>query len=181
MPKNFMPGMTGKMINVPLEQSDISKTMNVLPRCVDEAAIVALQLKKKQELKSAYAESYIRPAVCLKAVQKLKELQNPHYTNVVIDEKFMEKGKRYEDDNTTQGSDDEENDAKSDTEKGDIEILNSVKEHQADHEENTCLIREDLESIIVENQTKNTIYKKKGNGVISIAPGENKVVMKFFY
>ena len=181
MPKNFMPGMTGKMINVPLEQSDISKTMNVLPRCVDEAAIVALQLKKKQELKSAYAESYIRPAVCLKAVQKLKELQNPHYTNVVIDEKFMEKGKRHEDDNTTQGSDDEENDAKSDTEKGDIEILNSVKEHQADHEENTCLIREDLESIIVENQTKNTIYKKKGNGVISIAPGENKVVMKSFY
>ena len=174
MPKNFMPGMTGKMINVPLEQSDISSTMKSLPRCVDDAAIVALQLKKQQKLKSAYAESYIRPAVCLKAVQKLKELKNPHYTNVVLDEKFMEKGKRDKD------NDDEENEEKSDTEKSDaeeadIEILNSVKENQADHEENTCLIREDLESIIVENQTKKTIYKKKGNDVISIAPGENKV------
>ena len=174
MPKNFMPGMTGKMINVPLEQSDISNTMNVLPRCADEASIVALQLKKKQELKSAYAESFIRPAVCLKAVQKLKELKNPHYKNVVIDEKFMEKGKRYKD------KDDEENEEKSDTEKSDseqadIEILNSVKENQADHDENTCLIREDLESILLENQSNKTIYKKKGKGVISIAPGENKV------
>ena len=172
MPKNFMPGMTGKMINVPLEQSDISNTMKVLPRCADEAAIVALQLKKKQELKSAYAESFIRPTVCLKAVQKLKELKNPHYKNVVIDEKFMEKGKKDKDE------DDEEIEERSDTEKSDseqAEILNSVKENQADHDENTCLIREDLESILVENQSNKTIYKKKGKGVISIAPGENKV------
>ena len=172
MPKNFMPGMTGKMINVPLEQSDISNTMKVLPRCADEAAIVALQLKKKQELKSAYAESYIRPTVCLKAVQKLKEIKNPFYTNVIIDEKFMEKGKRYKDDEENEEKSDTE---KSETEQADIEILNSVKENQADHDENTCLIREDLESIIVENRSNETIYKKKGKGVISIAPGENKV------
>ena len=43
------------------------------------------------------------------------------------------------------------------------------------NDENTCLIREDLESILVENQSNKTIYKKKGKGVISIAPGENKV------
>ena len=28
---------------------------------------------------------------------------------------------------------------------------------------------------LVENQSNKTIYKKKGKGVISIAPGENKV------
>ena len=37
------------------------------------------------------------------------------------------------------------------------------------------------ESIIVENQTKNTIYKKKGKGVISIAPGENKVAIPIMF
>ena len=182
MPKRFMPGMTGKMINVPLEQSDISNTMKVLPRCTDEAAIVVLQLKKKQELRTAYAESFIRPAVCLKAVKKLKEIENPHYTNVEIDENFMEKGKRDKDKDTSTESNDEENnenDEKSETEQAEVEILNSVKEHQADHEENTCLIREDLESIIVENQTEKTIHKKKGKGIISIAPGENKVVMSY--
>ena len=176
MPKNFMPGMTGKMINVPLEQSDISNTMKVLPRCVDDSGIVALQLRKHQKLGSVYAESFIRPAVCLNAVQKLKELGNPHYVNVETDENFMEKGKKDKDKDSTSDNE-EKDDENSDNEKEDIEILNSVKEHQADHEENTCLIREDLESIIVENQTNETIYKKKGKDVISIAPGENKVVI----
>ena len=58
-------------------------------------------------------------------------------------------------------------------------MLNSVKKYQADREENTCLIREDLEAIVVENQTEKTIHKKKEKGVITIAPGENKVIIKF--
>ena len=182
-PQYWMKGVKGKMINVPLEESDISKSLTALPRCVDDASIVALQLKKKQELKSAYAESFIRPTVCIKAVEKLIELQNPHYANIEIDEKFMEKGKRHQSENDeTKDDKDDENDDKSDMdEMENVEILNSVKEHQANHEENTCLIREDLESIIVENQTKETIHKKKGKGIISIAPGENKVAIQIMF
>ena len=175
-----MRGFEGQMINVPLEQSDISKSIKALPRSLNDAAVVPLQLKKKQEYKSAYAEAFIRPAVCIKAVEKLKELQNPHYTDVEIDETFMEKGKPdYElKENTTQihKEDEKTEDEKSDDELADVQILNSVKKFQADHHENTCLIRDDLESIMVENKTEKYIHRKKGKGaVVSIAPGENKV------
>ena len=171
-----MKGLTGKMINVPLEQSDISNSIRALPRCVNDAAVVALQLKKKQEHKSAYAEAFIRPEVCIKAVEKLKELENPHYKDIEIDPKFMDKGKKEKeqhekDDNTQEESENSEDDEKME----DVEMLNSVKEFQAEREENTCLIREDLEAIIVENKSKKTINKKKGKNVISIQPGENKV------
>ena len=179
-----MKGLTGKMINVPLEESDISNSIKALPRCLDDAAVVALQLKKKKEYKSAYAEAFIRPNVCIKAVEKLKELENPYYTNVQIDKDFMEREKQKidesDEDTPNESGDDEANDNKN-TELADVEMLNSVKKFQADHDENTCLIREDLESIIVENKTEKTINKKKGNGsVISIQPGENKVLTKSF-
>ena len=95
----------------------------------------------------------------------------------------MEKGKRHQSENDeTKDNEGDENDEKSDVDEiENVEILNSVKEHQASHEENTCLIREDLESIIVENQTKKTIHKKKGKGIISIAPGENKVALPIMF
>ena len=170
-----MKGFEGRMINVPLQQSDISKSIQALPRCIDDAAVVPLQLKKKKEFKSAYSEAFIRPNVCIKAVQKLKELHNPHYVDVEIDDKFMEKGNKQKDElemNATTQTDVE----KSDDELADVDMLNSVKQFQADRDENTCLVREDLESIIVENKTNKTIHIKKGKeSVISIAPGENKV------
>ena len=84
LPKNRMKGQKDKLINVPLQPSDVSKTLNILPRCVDDAAIVPLQLKRKQEYKHAHADGFIRPTVCVKAVVKLKELDNPHYKDVVI-------------------------------------------------------------------------------------------------
>ena len=166
-----MKGLTGKMINVPLEQSDISNSIKALPRCVDDAAVVPLQLKKKKEFKSAYAEAFVRPEVCIQAVEKLKELGNPYYDDVEIDHKFMEKGEKEQPKDKNEISD-------NDDELEDVEILNSVKTFQADRDENTCLVREDLEAIVVENKSKKTIQKKKGKNVISIQPGENKVILK---
>ena len=157
------------MINVPLEQSDISNSIRALPRCVDDAAVVPLQLKKKRELKSAYAEAFVRPEVCIQAVEKLKEIGNPFYDDVVIDPKFMEKGVKEQPVDESEVSDNDE-----DLEN--VEMLNSVKTFQADRDENTCLIREDLEAIVVENKSKKSIQKKKGKNVITIQPGENKVI-----
>ena len=58
LPKNRMKGQKDKMVNVPLEPSDISNTMQCLPRCVDDASIVPLQLKRKQEFKHAPAHAF---------------------------------------------------------------------------------------------------------------------------
>ena len=42
-------------------------------------------------MKNTHLEEYIRPAKCIKAVEKLKELGNPFYQNVKVNEQFMEK------------------------------------------------------------------------------------------
>ena len=44
-------------------------------------------------MKNSQLEEYIRPAKCIKAVKKLKELGNPFYQDVTIDENFMDKEK----------------------------------------------------------------------------------------
>ena len=171
LPKNRMKGQVGKMINVPLEESDISNTLKTLPRGLDESALVPLRLKKMKKLKNAYAEAFVRPAVCIKAVQKLKSLKNPHYKDVEISSNFMENKNVGEDSGNPK--DQESEDEESGNE--DVEILSSVKEHQSDQQENTCLIREDLASLVVENTSKETKNVRKRGKVISISPGENKI------
>ena len=51
----------------------------------------------------------------------------------------------------------------------DVEILSSVKENQSDQQENTCLIREDLASLVVENTSKETKNVKK-RGKVYLLP-----------
>ena len=203
LPKNRMKGQKDKLINVPLQPSDVSKTLNILPRCFDDAAIVPLQLKRKQEYQHAHADGFIRPNVCVKAVEKLKQLDNPHYKDVVInydelldpppatemktdDENGEEivsdndgpppsKKKKVDNENSEEKDD---VDSDSDDSLTEVPILNTVKEFQADQTENTCLIREDLEARIVENRTDSIIQKKKGkNNTISVQPGEGKVTI----
>ena len=177
LPKTRMKGqLDGKMINVPLNPSDISNTITSLPRCVDDAAIVPLQIKRKQEYKHAHVDGFIRPNVCINAVQKLKDLGNPHYQDIEINYSPLgpppSKKRKLDED----ASDNEENQSENE-EDAKIPLLNNVKEFQADHVENTCLIREDLESRIVENRT-NKVIKKKVKGKeppISVQPGEGKV------
>ena len=59
-----------------------------------------------------------------------------------------------------------------------VDILNSVKEHQAEMDEITCLFRDNMDADVVENHTNKTIVKsrKKGAKEVEIAPGENKVI-----
>ena len=180
LPKTRMKGQKdGKMINVPIQPSDVTNTFKSLPRCADDAALVPLQLKRKKEYKNSHFDGLIRPNVCINAVKKLKELHNPYYKDVIVNYFPMTsppaKRPKLDEDN----SNDEEVTTESDEEE--VEILNNVKEFQADHVENTCLIREDLEARIVENRTTKVMHKQKGNKTpISVQPGEGKVMICHF-
>ena len=81
-----MKAMIDKVITVPIEQDVVSKTISKLPRHPDEAKIVAVQLKRKLEMRNTHLEEFVRPAKCIKAVEKLKELGNPHYQDVDVNE-----------------------------------------------------------------------------------------------
>ena len=93
LPTSRMKAMVDKVISVPLEEDDVSKTISALPRHPDDAKIVAVQLKRKLQMKNSHLQEYIRPAKCIKAVLKLKELGNPFYQDVTINENFMEREK----------------------------------------------------------------------------------------
>ena len=91
LPTTRMKAMHDMVISVPIEEDDISKNISALPRHPDDANIVAVQLKRKVLWKNTHLEEFIRPAKCIKAVVKLKELGNPFYQDITIDENFMEK------------------------------------------------------------------------------------------
>ena len=91
LPTTRMKAMIDKVISVPIGPEDVSKTISSLPRHPDEAKIIAVQLKRKLEMRNTHLKEFVRPTKCIKAVKKLKELGNPFYQNVDINENFMEK------------------------------------------------------------------------------------------
>ena len=50
LPKHMMNAIFDTVINVPMELEDIERTVESLPRAVEDAEIVAVKLKRKMEL-----------------------------------------------------------------------------------------------------------------------------------
>ena len=88
MPRSGMPKIVDKVINVPIYDADIENTITSLPRMPSEASIVEVELKRKIEMKNTHAHAYIRPVATINAAKKLKDLKNPYYQNITINEKF---------------------------------------------------------------------------------------------
>ena len=86
--RSQMNAVVDRCINVPLLDQDIENTVNILPRPPDKAGIVGVKLKRKMELKSVHMEAFVRPYKLIEALQKLKDLGNPHYQDIVIDPNF---------------------------------------------------------------------------------------------
>ena len=83
LPKFGMQAVHDKVISVPLEQEDITKTVTMLPRNPEDAKLIAVQLKRKVEMKNSHLAAYIRPERVIKAVQRFKELGN------IVDKKLV--------------------------------------------------------------------------------------------
>lgn len=92
-----------RIISVPIESDTVSKTITQLPRHPDDANIVAVQLKRKLEMKNTHLEEYIRPKQLVRALEKLKSLGNMFYQDITINDSFMTK-----EDNLDDGDDAEE-------------------------------------------------------------------------
>ena len=157
-------------------------------------------MKRKLEYNATHMVQNIDPNVPMKAVQKLKELNNPHYVNVELNQDFpktletiLEVPENFLDNENDPAvnvaeidkekeeqrkRDDEEIEKALEEESNRVDILNSVKEHQAEMEEITCVFRDNMDADVVENHTNKTIVKsrKKGAKEVEIAPGENKVI-----
>ena len=92
LPKSRWSALKDKIINVPITDDDILKTLSELtslPRLPDQAGLIPVQLKRKTSYKSAVQEAYIDPQKITTAVAKLKELGHPGYTAVNVPNNYL--------------------------------------------------------------------------------------------
>ena len=170
-----MHAIKDKLINVPLESPDIEKTIDKLPRNFDDSYLIPANLKRKKSMRNTHLSAYIRPQCMIDAVYKLKQLRNIHYQYVCVDNNYSLKSKCL--DNNTLESENSESDSENENEDEDTEnILSSVASCQSNQNENVCLIPNEPDTRIVENNSKDTISKKKSldqKKGIDIAPGKH--------
>ena len=171
-----MRATKGKMVNVPLEGVDIIKTLNVLPRKFEESFQIPVNLKRKQSMIKPHMSAIIKPHKLIAAVTKLKQLGNIHYQFVPLDHNYtLDFG------NTPEDEDDRENESSasgSESDDGNLDkdnVLSSVSEFQSDQNSNVCLIPNEIDTMVVENQTNEIMSKKKSvhqKSSVDISPGE---------
>ena len=71
--------MKDKVVNIPVYETDILKTLGSLPRTPEEAEIVPVNLKRKIDYKNCHKVQYISVPNILKALETLRESENPYY------------------------------------------------------------------------------------------------------
>jgi hypothetical protein len=152
LPTSRMNAVYDRVINVPLNDHDVTSTVTNLPRMPEDAKVVAVQLKRKLEYKSVEASQYLRPNFLRNALKFLKEIGNKHYQDITIDEKVLEALEHKKDIDPEEESGENE----------DVEANLNLRE------QSTCLIPVNPESDVVINE-KDHIDE---NSAIKIAPGE---------
>ena len=185
---NRMKAMVDQVISVPIEEDVVSKTISALPRHPDDAKIVAVQLKRKLEMKNTHLSEYIRPEKCIKAVEKLKELGNPFYKNIKVNDKFMDieeddsdmdelLDEIMDDFEIQQESKDQPKEPEEENIDEDDGILDAVKKYQSRHQNHTCLMPQDMaDQVVVNSEMKPvTIAKEGSNETFKFAPGEGGI------
>ena len=81
LPKGKQKGIHGPVISVP---SQVSQTVELLPRPIDESQLLRVKLKRRLNYKGYYQYQTLNVNKVLVALQKLKEMHS-EYTDVVID------------------------------------------------------------------------------------------------
>ena len=84
LPKSRMHAVKDHIINVPMTEDDISKTVSSLPRALDASGLLPVKLKRKMDMKTYHVEEFVKPLRCIDAVKKLKEIGNPFYQSMLM-------------------------------------------------------------------------------------------------
>ncbi len=74
-----------KIVNIPIFEQDIKDTMRSLPRTLNEAGIIPVQLKRKLEYKNDHRKEYVSVPKLEAALKTLKDMGHPHYEFVDAD------------------------------------------------------------------------------------------------
>ena len=180
-PKSRMKGVTDRIVNVPVHESDIIETVKSLPRTPTEAGIIPVKLKRKKDFKNTHQEEYISVSKIKAALKTLKSLGHKYYQFIkekdleayesrcqVLDEEgfqFLFGDSKCEEDILIDNIEDEiYNDLDDEDEKDLKNFLENdvVAKFQFDYNRNTCF-NNNVPEISIQDQ------------VVTVAPGEGKI------
>ena len=175
-PRSRYDNMFDRIVNVPIPDDDIIKSVNSLPRNSDNSGLIKVQLKRDLSFKTVHKEEMIRPKILPEAVNYLK-LNHPSYHDVntlPLDDENMEESAS--DNESTIDSSEDELDGDCNSDGGSTE-----DEHDGDSMYNdvTCLVPDEPQTKMYINTTDKVInkkIKKNSNFTHTIAPGEGKLV-----
>ena len=79
LPKSRMAGCKDKLINIPIQNTDVINSVQRLPRTPSEAGLVEIKLKRKLEYNNYHKKEYVDPRKVFAALNFLKEKNHPGY------------------------------------------------------------------------------------------------------
>ena len=79
LPKSRWTALKDRAINVPIPESSVLNTINMLPRTPKDAGLVAVSLKRKKEFKNSHKSQLINTERIFRVLKKLKENKHPYY------------------------------------------------------------------------------------------------------
>ena len=174
LPKSRMTAITDRVVNVPITDDDIIRTVSQLPRLPSDAGIIAVDFKRKTDMKSSVLKEFINVHRLGPALVKLKELGHPGYKFVTINAEYL--------DSIEKASSNSDVEIHSDTAMSpdNLEHLSdeSIRKHQFDFSSSLCFTHTRPETLVISNTSKSTMRKKvHANSKTSfiIAPGQSKI------
>lgn len=86
VPKSQIEKMIDRTVLVPLEPSDVMDTLKktLLPRTMDESAVVSIDFKRMKNMKNTHKSGGIRPVKLVKILAYIKDCKNQFYQDVII-------------------------------------------------------------------------------------------------
>ena len=79
LPKSRMSGCKDKLINIPINDTDIINTFENLPRTPKEAGLFEVKLKRKMEYNNYHKKQYVNTEKLFKALNFLRLKEHPNY------------------------------------------------------------------------------------------------------
>ena len=79
LPKSRIAAVKDKLVNIPIQESDIVNTLLSLPRTPMEGGLIEVRLKRKQIYKNYHRQEFINPEKLFRAIKFLKDSGNPFY------------------------------------------------------------------------------------------------------
>ena len=79
LPRSRMAGCKDRLINIPINDKDVLRTVENLPRTPYEAGLLEIKLKRKMEYNNFHKKEFVNPTKIFKALEFLKENKHPSY------------------------------------------------------------------------------------------------------